>query len=146
MSQQLFDGFPLYSSVATLAKLWPPELRPDTDTVPELDQHWFSSAGDKHWTALLIALQLHWLITAWVQLQSPVKPTFRGVPVDEGIHQRPAFAVVGCSQLQPISFQGAHDLALPGNAHGDCPLVVLTGQWVQRTTAWSPRVEEDHQP
>ncbi|TNN61876.1 hypothetical protein EYF80_027892 [Liparis tanakae] len=74
------------------------------------------------------------------------KPTFGRVPVDEGVHQRPAFAVVGGGQLQPISFHGADHLALPGHAHGERPLVVLTGQRVQRSAARSPGVEEDQQP
>lgn len=74
------------------------------------------------------------------------KPTFGCVPVDEGVHQGPAFTVVGSGQLQPVSLQGTDHLTLPGNAHGKRPLVVLTGQRVQRSAAGSPGVEEDQQP
>lgn len=132
--------------------------RAQNDTAPELDQHWCSSSGDIelhcwcdatwfiHTAGCTAAIWVGGELRVQLQPQSHIKPTFRCVPVDEGVHQRPAFAIVGGSQLQPISFQGAHYLALPGNAHGECPLVILTGQWVQRTTAWSPGVEEDHQP
>lgn len=78
--------------------------------------------------------------------QSEGISTFGRVPVDEGVHQRPAFAVVGGGQLQPIGLQSADHLALPGDAHGERPLVVLAGQRVQRSTAWSPGVEEHQQP
>ncbi len=89
-------------------------------------------------------LQLHHPVTAIHTVQHP--PTFRRVPVDKGVHQRPAFAVVGGSQLQPISFESADYLAFPGNTHGERPLMVLTGQRVQRSTAWCPGVKENQQP
>lgn len=68
--------------------------------------------------------------------------TFRCVPVDERVHQRPAFAIVSGSKLEPVSFQGTHHLTFPGNAHGECPLVVLWDQRVQWSKTWSPRMEE----
>lgn len=68
--------------------------------------------------------------------------TFRCVPVDERVHQRPAFAIVSSSKLEPVSFQGTHHLTFPGNSHGECPLVVLWDQWVQWSKTWSPRMEE----
>lgn len=79
-------------------------------------------------------------------LTSTIRPTFRCVPVNKGVYQRPAFAIVGGSQLQPISLQSTDHVAFPGNTHGECPLVVLTSQRVQRSTARSPWVEEDQQP
>lgn len=79
-------------------------------------------------------------------LTSTIRPTFRCVPVNKGVYQRPAFAIVGGSQLQPISLQSTDHVAFPGNTHGECPLVVLTAQRVQRSTARSPWVEEDQQP
>lgn len=115
------------------------------------------SISISHWKTRIgrpqVIRDLMWCYTAGCPItgqvgntQSYIKPTFRCVPVDERVHQWPAFAVVGGSQLQPISFQGADHLALPGHTHGERPLVVLTGQWVQRSAARSPGVEEDQQP
>lgn len=87
------------------------------------------------------------------QLKEPLKwqskrsqrTTFRCVPIYKGVDQWPALAVVSCGQFQPISFQGTDNLALSGHTHGQRPLVVTTGERVQRGTAWSPGVKQHQQ-